>query len=191
MLAYAAQMNRARGRPWQRRFGTKNTSFIEAILDKGATYHQHEIAAVEPDAVLLQDGTRIECDLIVACTGFSPDMPFLSHHPDLQQHVRQARSMYKHIFPPAWGACVAFCGFVRPGVGSIPPAAEMQARYLALVLSGAATLPSEDEMRHVAAEDTAADLAQYPDDAGRLGTLTGAALPSLCWLDVLQTITRS
>lgn len=36
------------------------------------------------------------------------------------------RSLYKHVFPPAYRGQVAFLGFARPAFGSLPPTAEMQ-----------------------------------------------------------------
>jgi dimethylaniline monooxygenase (N-oxide forming) len=80
--------------------------------------------------------------------------------------------MFKHMLVPNHGLSVAFFGFVRPGVGSIPPCAEMQARYYALLLAGKLHCPTTSEMKDTIAQDCAADHAQYPLDSARIGALT-------------------
>ena len=174
VLAYASALNQQRGQSWQQRFGTKNTSFIEAVLHHGATYRQDDIRSVQQRSITLTSGDVVPCDAIVVCTGFAIDFPFLSSsHSELVTSARCARRMFKHVFVPEWGDKIAFCGFIRPGIGSIPPAAEMQARYTALVLAGKLALPRVDDMRAIIEHDVAMDLAQYPNDAPRLSALTG------------------
>ena len=103
-------MNNARGRPWQNRFGTKNTSFIEAMLYHNADYKQLDIARVTPSAVVLSDGSAVECDAIVACTGFSIAYPYLDT--ELANTARNARAMFKHMILPKWGCKIAFLGLL-------------------------------------------------------------------------------
>jgi dimethylaniline monooxygenase (N-oxide forming) len=76
------------------------------------------------------------------------------------------------MFDPSLGERMSFVGFVRPGIGSVPPCAEMQARYLALVLSGERPLPVPAEMEAAIRHQAASDLEQFPVDAERLPTLT-------------------
>lgn len=57
------------------------------------------------------------------------------------------------------------------GVGSIPPLAEAQARYYALLLSGKRSLPSTMDMLRTIERDDAAIVAQYPWDARRIEPL--------------------
>jgi dimethylaniline monooxygenase (N-oxide forming) len=172
VLRVAKRINDARGLPWQRRFGTKNTAFIEAMLYHGTLY-KPDVARLEPDHVVFTDGSTFHCDTIICCTGFAPTFPFLAKtHPDLADGHRDPRRLFKRMFPPRYGAGLAWVGFVRPGVGSIPPCSEMQARYLALVVSGERSLPSMDAMLADVEREARLDLEQYPEDAPRLKALT-------------------
>ncbi len=64
-----------------------------------------------------------------------------------------------------------FAGFARPGVGSMPPIAEMMARYFALLVSEERSLPSVEEMQASIAADTERELGQYIHDGKRVSTL--------------------
>jgi len=57
------------------------------------------------------------------------------------------RAMYKHMFYPGTGNTLAFIGFARPSSGGVPVAAEMQARYFALMCTGSRKLPNDWEKR--------------------------------------------
>jgi dimethylaniline monooxygenase (N-oxide forming) len=172
VLGVARELNAARGLPWQRRIGTKNTAFIEAMLYHGMLY-KPELARVEADQVVFTDGSSVPCDTIICCTGFAPSFPFLAdNHPELAEKARSPRRLFKRSFHPDYGAGLAWVGFVRPGIGSIPPCAEMQARYVALVVGGERELPPADAMRADIEREARLDLEQFPDDAPRLGALT-------------------
>jgi dimethylaniline monooxygenase (N-oxide forming) len=172
VLRVARELNDARGLPWQRRFGTKNTAFIEAMLHHGALY-KRDIARLEADRAIFTDGSEFECDTIICCTGFAPRFPFLAgRHPQLAEAATLPRGLFKRTFHPHCGAELSWVGFVRPGVGSIPPCSEMQARYVALVLTAERTLPAPDAMLLEIEREAQLDLEQFPDDAHRLGALT-------------------
>ena len=172
VLRVARELNDARGLPWQRRFGTKNTAFIEAMLHHGALY-KGDIARLEADRAVFTDGSAFECDTIICCTGFSPRFPFLSgRHPRIAEAAALPRGLFKRTFHPHCRAELSWVGFVRPGIGSIPPCSEMQARYVALVVTGERTLPARDVMLAEIERDARLDFEQFPDDAHRLGALT-------------------
>jgi dimethylaniline monooxygenase (N-oxide forming) len=172
VLGMARELNAERGLPWQRRIGTKNTAFIEAVLYHGMRYRP-ELARIESDHVVFTDGSSFSCDTIILCTGFVPSFPFLAdRHPKLAEEVRSSRQLYKRTFHPHYGAGIAWVGFVRPGIGSIPPCSEMQARYVALVVSGERALPSATAMLADIRSEARVDLEQFPDDAPGLGALT-------------------
>jgi dimethylaniline monooxygenase (N-oxide forming) len=167
-----AEINRARGKSPFHRFGTKSTGFVEAMVHHGATYHP-AVAALERDHVVFVDGGVFHCDLIVCCTGFAPEFPFLQEHePVLAMQGRNARARYKRMIVPEAGTDIAWIGYVRPGLGSVPPCAEMQARYLAQLISGERTLPSVSEMERDIKLHADLDLQQFGADAERVAALT-------------------
>lgn len=147
VLKLTEQFNRANRTPWKLRTSTKSTSFIEAILYHNTQY-KGAIDLVEPDRVVFEDLSEFACDTIIDCTGFTLKFPFLESLPNqVATRVETPRRLFKRMIIPEIGPELAFVGFIRPAVGAIPPCAEMQARYLALLLSGKRQLPSLDEMK--------------------------------------------
>ena len=83
---------------------------------------------------------QVEFDLVILCTGFDTRMPILDDEV-------AAAPRYLHTFNPRVGASLAFIGFLRPAFGAIPPLAELQARWFALLQSGRLQLPADEQMR--------------------------------------------
>lgn len=119
-------------------FGTKTDDFVRAMAT-GRCRRVPAIARFEGSRVVFQDGSVFEPDLVVMCTGFETRAPFL-----LEATASAPR--FLHVFNPTVGPSLGFIGFVRPAFGAIPPLAELQARWFALVQSGAVTLPPVAEM---------------------------------------------
>jgi dimethylaniline monooxygenase (N-oxide forming) len=55
--------------------------------------------------------------------------------------ARISHNLYKHAIHPLTGDSLVFIGFVRPTFGAVPPLAEMQARWFALLCSNKLQLP--------------------------------------------------
>lgn len=176
VLAAAGDMNAQRGRGPFQRFGCKTTSIVEAQLYHGLQV-KPGIKGFDGSDVVFTDGSRFSSDLIVLCCGYRTRFPFLEgSHPGLATSMRDVRSsLFKRCIHPDLGTRVTFCGFARPGLGAIPPVAEMQARYIAGLLSGRLSLPSQAAMRETIAADAAVDRETFPDDAARISALTDYA----------------
>lgn len=78
---------------------------------------------------------QVRPDIVVYCTGYKQDLPFLS-----QQYIRPEEAVLRNITSHL-DTSVAYIGFVRPGVGAIPPIAEMQSLWLASLWAGDIVLP--------------------------------------------------
>lgn len=171
VLDKAREINESRmpRRSVMQRFATKNASFVEALLKYRALY-KPEVRHLSRDSAIFEDGSSFRCDVIICATGFKLDFPWLPD--DINQVARTPRRLFKSTFHPGLGARLAFGGFARPNVGAIPPLAEMQARLYALVVSGAVSLPPAEQMEAIAAADNAGVLAQFPEDAPRIQSLT-------------------
>ena len=120
-------------------FGTKTDDFVRAIA-VGRCRRAPAIARFEGPRVLFADGSHFEPDLVIFCTGFDTKMPFLDE-------AVAGAPRYLHTFNPEVGASLGFIGFLRPAFGAIPPLAELQARWFALLQSGRLELPSREKMR--------------------------------------------
>lgn len=125
----------------------KNERIFDAIADGQVQVNVSGIRRLTTNGVVFNDGSTADVDVIVCCTGFRFEVPFL----DLA--VKDSRELYKNMFAPELGAKIALIGFVRPQQGGVPALAELQARYFALVCSGERQLPAPEEMRRQAALD--------------------------------------
>lgn len=142
-------------------FATKTEAFIEAIVD-GRCELRPAIRRVTPSGVVFADGREAQVDSIVFCTGYEPpSVPFLNVPVDLDH-------LYKNCFSPAYGEKLAFIGFVRPPLGSIPPMAELQARWFAQLQSGRLQLPAAEEMEHQSETERARRARYHHQVFGRL-----------------------
>lgn len=134
-------------------FATKTDAFLEAVVD-GRCELRGAVGAVTARGVVFADGTAVDVDAIVLCTGFErASAPFISVSLDLER-------LYKNCFNPDRRERLAFIGFVRPPIGAIPPLAEMQARWFAQLCSGNVCLPPAAQMREWI-ERERADREQY------------------------------
>jgi dimethylaniline monooxygenase (N-oxide forming) len=120
---------------------TKNQRMCEAIYDGDLkcivcpTIKSEDLTVIfrTPDEQIL----RKEFDLVVLCTGYRPQFPWLN---DGELAVNP-RKWLLHCFPPEYGSKLAFIGYARPQQGGIPACAEILSRYLALLLRDERQLP--------------------------------------------------
>jgi dimethylaniline monooxygenase (N-oxide forming) len=133
------QLLRDSGGTLNEQFGTKSDEFVKAMA-VGRCRRSGALARFEGRRAVFEDGSDFEPDLVILCCGFETKAPFLS-----EALVREPR--YLHTFVPSIGGSLAFLGFARPAFGAIPPIAELQARWFALVLAGKLELPPAGEMR--------------------------------------------
>jgi dimethylaniline monooxygenase (N-oxide forming) len=134
-----AQLLAISGGTLNEQFGTKSDDFVRALAE-GRCQRAPAIAHFDGPRVLFQDGSEFTPDLVIFCTGFETRMPFLSE-------ALANAPRFLNTFNPQAGPSLAFIGFLRPAFGAIPPLAELQARWFALIQSGRVALPSEAEMR--------------------------------------------
>jgi dimethylaniline monooxygenase (N-oxide forming) len=120
-------------------FGTKTDDFVRAIAT-GRCRRAPAIERFEGARVVFNDGSTFDPELVIFCTGFEVRFPYLD-----QALASQPR--FLHTFDPDIGESLAFIGFLRPAFGAIPPLAELQARWFALLQSGRARLPPPAAMK--------------------------------------------
>ena len=110
------------------------------------------ITRFDGPTVHFADGSTVEADVVVYCTGYKISFPFLDdtvvraddNHVDLYRRV---------VAPDRPG--LYFLGLVQP-LGAVMPLAEAQALWVADLITGRVTLPSVAEMRaQIAAYDAA------------------------------------
>jgi dimethylaniline monooxygenase (N-oxide forming) len=93
--------------------------------------------------VRFDDGSEEEIDLVVYCTGYKIEFPFLDESVFAAQDNRMP--LYKRAVSVE-NPGLYFIGFIQP-LGPIMPLAEAQAEWIADLLTEGATLPPSSEMR--------------------------------------------
>jgi dimethylaniline monooxygenase (N-oxide forming) len=136
--------------PYHRAFFNKSAEVL-AQVKSGKITPKRDISHCDGMTVHFTDGTSTAVDHIVMCSGYRAAFPFFdeSVSPGTDQ-----RQWFKYIFYNA-DPSLAFVGFVRPVVGSIPGIAELQSRYVAKVFSGKCHLPDPGERAATTSADAA------------------------------------
>jgi len=110
------------------------------------------ISRFEGSTVRFTDGSSVEADVVVYCTGYKVTFPFLDDTVVRAEdnHV----DLYRRVVPPDRPG-LYFIGLLQP-IGAIMPLAEVQAHWVADLIRGRVTLPSPAQMRRqVASYDEA------------------------------------
>jgi hypothetical protein len=116
---------------------------IHDRLAAGAVFPKPNIRELRGDRVLFEDGTEVEADLIVYCTGYRISFPFFD--PEFISAPGNDLPLYLRTFHPEIEG-VYLLGLAQP-LGAIMPMAEQQAKWIAALLRGEYELPPASEMR--------------------------------------------
>ncbi len=121
---------------------------IHARLVHGDITPIGDIKKVDGKKVTFEDGTEIEADVIVQCTGYNITFPFLD---DTLIAARDNDiALFQRIFDPRYPD-LSFLGLVQT-LCAIMPISELQAHFIADYLNGNYKLPSRDQMAQEANE---------------------------------------
>jgi thioredoxin reductase len=101
------------------------------------------IARLEGDSVRFTDGSVVQVDKVVYCTGYKISFPFFDH--DMLDPSGDNRiELYRRVVHPDL-AGLYFIGLIQP-LGAIMPIAEMQSEWIADVIEGRVALPDRAKM---------------------------------------------
>nr|CDI56133.1 related to flavin-containing monooxygenase [Melanopsichium pennsylvanicum 4] len=198
--AYTFLNKSSKAMPYINRGWKNRNRFLERItsyLDP-PTVKPEEVSVdlAPPPACVRQDGTvefvrngrkedlrmrsrTVKPDVVVYATGYTQTFDFLSKEYPVPATVR-----CRDVFDPD-DPSVAFIGFVRPGVGAIPPIAEMQAQLWTLILRNKIPAPLSTPHYYLLVKENArikygVDYSSYVSTLARdMGS--APALPQLWW----------
>lgn len=134
--------------------GEAHPTISGRILDRishGTVTPKPNIARLDGDAVVFDDGTRVHADVVIYCTGYKVTFPFFAD--DLISAPDNHIELFRRVWHPDH-ANLAFIGLLQP-LGAVMPLAEAQGRWVARYLRGEYRLPSRADML----EDIGADMA--------------------------------
>jgi cation diffusion facilitator CzcD-associated flavoprotein CzcO len=127
------------------RLGEAHPTVSQQITERvkaGAVVPKPNIAALAGDRVRFADGTDVEAEAIVYCTGYNVRFPFLDN--EVISTADNRVDLFHQVFSPDVPD-LAFIGLVQP-FGALMPIAEAQSRWVADHLAGGYRLPSSDVM---------------------------------------------
>ncbi|KAE8693783.1 repetitive proline-rich cell wall protein 1-like [Hibiscus syriacus] len=124
----------------------RTPSFQMIRVENYANAWQHSMieCALKDGKVVFQDGSIVDADVIIHCTGYKYHYPFLKSNGIVTVDDNRVGPMYKHVFPPSLAPWLSFVGLNNRAV--VFRVMELQARWVAKVLSGTVELPSEEAM---------------------------------------------
>lgn len=128
------------------KFAQAHPTMSSRILDRlahGAITPKPNIARLDGKEVEFTDGTRVEADLVIYCTGYRISFPFFDEG-FLDAGTDNRIELYRRLFHPDVIG-LYFIGLVQP-LGAIMPIAERQSELVADHLQGSYALPSRQQM---------------------------------------------
>uniref|UniRef100_A0A452YU80 Flavin-containing monooxygenase n=1 Tax=Aegilops tauschii subsp. strangulata TaxID=200361 RepID=A0A452YU80_AEGTS len=104
-----------------------------------------EVDCIQDDGqVRFAEGAAVAADVILYCTGYRYHFPFLDLDELTVDDENRVGPLYKHVFPPKYAPNLSFVGL--PVKTILFQSFELEAKWVARVLSGRAALPSEEGM---------------------------------------------
>ncbi|HUA73216.1 MAG TPA: NAD(P)-binding domain-containing protein [Solirubrobacteraceae bacterium] len=143
------------------RLGDAHPTISGRIIDR----IQHGTIAPKPNidcfaggsTVRFTDGSEVEADVVVYCTGYQISFPFFDE--DFISAPENHIELYRRVFHPQIPN-VFFVGLLQP-LGAIMPIAEAQGAWVGDYLTGYYRLPSPADLRADVAADQAAMRKRY------------------------------
>ncbi|KAI5922338.1 flavin-binding monooxygenase-like family protein [Camillea tinctor] len=127
---------------------TVRSDLIERVRTGTIRVHRATVECFTESGLTLSDGTTLEADVVIACTGYQNSLPYLP--PDVLYESSSTPSntvdLWRLLVPIRYPNLFVV-GFVEL-TGPSPPTIEAQARLAAAVLSGHAKLPPPAQLEH-------------------------------------------
>ena len=125
---------------YAQQFFNKNGHTVDHV-HSGRVTPENEVVAVSGNRITFKSGNTGTYTHIICCFGYQFHCPFLPEH--LQ--TGKLEDLYQFVFPTD-DTSIAFLGFARPIIGSIPLITEMQSFWAFRVLSGKIELAGQSEL---------------------------------------------
>jgi cation diffusion facilitator CzcD-associated flavoprotein CzcO len=128
------------------RFGDAHPTISDDALSRiahGEIQPKPTIERLTERTVVFADGSEVEADVVVYCTGYKVTFPFFDE--DLISAPDNDLPLFRRVFHPD-RRDVFFIGLLQP-LGAIMPLAQVQSEWVADHLAGRYALPSPSELR--------------------------------------------
>jgi len=142
------------------KLGDAHPTISDTILSRithGAIKVKPNISELRGNKVAFDDGSEVEADLVVYCTGYKVTFPFFEE--EFISAPDNDLPLYRRVFKPGVDN-VFFVGLLQP-LGAVMPLAEAQGKWIAAHLRGEYALPSEADIEADIEADREAMFARY------------------------------
>ncbi|KAK2735802.1 hypothetical protein FQN55_001984 [Onygenales sp. PD_40] len=128
---------------------TVHSLIVEHIRTDRIKAHRAGVERFTETSLVLTNGTALNVDVVICCTGYHIDFPYLpaeTWHVQNNPILKSSNTMdlYQLVASPRFSN-IFFIGFIELP-GPLIPVAEVQARWATGILTGRVELPSVDEM---------------------------------------------
>jgi dimethylaniline monooxygenase (N-oxide forming) len=141
-------------------FGSAHPTVSDDILSRiahGEITPKPNVAELSDHAVRFADGSEVDADVLVYCTGYQVTFPFLD--PGLIAAPGNDLPLFRRVFHPEVPD-IYFVGLLQP-LGAVMPLAELQSTWICDHLAGAYALPPAHRMRADMEAERAAMFKRY------------------------------
>ncbi len=120
---------------------TLSTELLPLIIT-GKVKPKPTIERLNGSEIIFTDGSRETIDVLICATGYRICFPFLNNH--LISTTENRIGLYGKVIHPGY-PCLYFIGLIQP-LGAIMPLAELQAKWVAGLITGRLKLPTREKM---------------------------------------------
>uniref|UniRef100_A0A0N4Z4Q7 Flavin-containing monooxygenase n=1 Tax=Parastrongyloides trichosuri TaxID=131310 RepID=A0A0N4Z4Q7_PARTI len=120
---------------------TVNDALANLLLSGMITVTE-DIDYIEKDGIVVKNGKKFNCDVLILSTGYTFSFPYLEPQ-DIVSINNHVVDLYKYIFPLNYPQ-LAVIGLIQP-IGSIGPISELQSRIACQLFSNNIQLPCKEE----------------------------------------------
>lgn len=150
--------------PYQRHFLNKSSEVLHKV-SFGQIIPKRKIQMINGKTIYFDDNTSEDIDIIILSTGYKVNFPFLH-----KKYQTELVDNYKFILNNK-DPSLAYIGFVRPVLGSIPAIAEIQSVYIGKLFSNKIKLNDIQNRNIEIKKDKNFWREYFKYTSGRIGTL--------------------
>lgn len=162
---------------------TVHSNLIEFINVGKVKVHRAGVKQFTETSLVLTNGAELDVDVVICCTGYHMDMPYL---PKETYHVKDnpilkspnTLDLYRLVVSPRFPN-LFFIGYVELP-GPLFPVAESQARWASGIVTGKVKLPSADEMTQ--------QVKEYQANLAKTVCISSFHFPFICCTTILSTV---
>jgi dimethylaniline monooxygenase (N-oxide forming) len=150
--------------PYQRHFLNKSSEVLNKVAF-GQIIPKRKVKNIKKRNVYFDDGSKQKFDIIILCTGYEVNFPFIN-----EKYRTELTENYKFILNNEYPS-LAYIGFVRPVLGSIPAIAEIQSIYVGKLFSKKISLENILARKKTIKKDNKFWRNYFSNTSGRIDTL--------------------